>query len=145
MSLMDLKQIEAGHYIVYVVTVRDNVCPPDSWLFQHEDEADKAYDILWSYFENHGNCKSGYGFVSKSKELVVFDGKSIHSLKGRTWTLSRLEECLQKNELYKSHPGQWQLAIFGLYPKKLRPNWQRFLIQASCLCCCIDQSTDDFP
>lgn len=143
MSLTDLKQVETGHYIVYVVIIAEYDCPPYSWLFKHEAEAEKAYNILLSYVQTHGNCKREYGRVGKSKELVVFDGKSIHSLKGKTWSVDRLEHCLKKNEFFKSHQGQWQLAIFGLHPKKLRPKWQRFLIQASCTCCYIDQSTID--
>lgn len=141
---LGLKELETGHYVLYVVSL--NLCLHEDVSYTchfHNDEriAQNIHRRLQQHMQEHDCWAAGVADVILRKEMVIFDGSMLHSLRGRTYDLGAVERSMHRINEYMHLPNEdWILAIFGESRRQLRPVWQRVLLDMTSLCCCVRKS-----
>lgn len=144
---LDLKELESGHFVLFIVQLKIWTSGRvETWRHFTRDEptAQRMRSYLWEHFQEHDCCAAPVAAVEAIKEIVVFDGATLHTLTGRKFPLQAIQTSFEAIDRFKDDPHEdWILAVFKQSRKQRRPRWQRILIDLGCLCCaccCIDKS-----
>ncbi len=139
---LGLKELETGHYVLFVVVVQMN--DYNTTVFTRDEKlACRMTRYLRDHFHRHDCLASPLYNVFYRKEIVLFDGSVLHSLTGNKYEVAIVQSSLERLARQRLQDGAgdyWILAAFLEKPLKKRPGWQRVLIDLCCLCCYVNKS-----